>query len=67
MWPLPEYITEFIGDENRLAVLREAQRSRPFWELPVVLLNSQYLVARWMRTGERTVGSGASAHPTPTL
>jgi len=45
-WLLPEYITEFVGDEDRLAVLREAQRSWPFGEIPGVLRESHYLVAK---------------------
>lgn len=32
----PKHVAEFIGDDDRLAVLREAQRSRPFWEIPGV-------------------------------
>ena len=32
----PEYVTEFIRDEDSLSILRKAQRSRPFWEIPGV-------------------------------
>jgi len=42
----PEYITKFIGDEDCLTIFRKAQRSRPFWEIPGVLHDGQYRVAR---------------------
>ena len=32
----PEYVAEFIRDENRVAVRCKAQRSRPFWEIPSI-------------------------------
>ena len=41
MLPLPEYVTELIGDEDRSTVSCEAQRSRSFWEIPGMQFKDQ--------------------------
>ena len=50
--PLPKYVTEFVGDEDRLAIPCEAQRGRPFGEIPGIPLEGQLRAGECMREDE---------------